>query len=98
MAKKRDPKNISAGERLARTREYLYPASTQVAFAEQWRVVYSTYNNWEIGKAPISKQFIERFRKHHPKFGFGWFWYGEIPDDAGFRAFLAEKGHMSFDT
>jgi hypothetical protein len=96
MSRKRDPENISSGERLAATRQFLYPTLTQWQFAEQWGINRTTYNNWEIGKAPVPKDFIDRFRKSHPKFGYGWFWHAEVPDDASFRAFLAEKGLISF--
>lgn len=96
MSKKRDPENISSGERLAATRLFLYPKLTQWQFAEQWGVNHTTYNNWEIGKAPVPKDFIARFRRSHPKFGYGWFWHAEVPDDAGFRDYLAEKGLITF--
>lgn len=96
MARKRDPENISSGERLAATRLFLYPKLTQWQFAEQWGVNRTTYNNWEIGKAPVPKEFIDRFRRSHPKYGYGWFWHAEVPDDAEFRNFLADKGLVSF--
>jgi DNA-binding XRE family transcriptional regulator len=96
MTKKRNPEYISSGERLAATRTHLYPTLTQWQFAEQWGVNRTTYNNWEIGKAPIPKDFIDRFRRSHPKFGYGWFWHSEVPDDPAFRTHLAEKGLISF--
>lgn len=96
MVKKRDPEAVSSGERLAATRLFLYPRLTQWQFAEQWGINKTTYNNWEVGKAPVQRYFIDRFKKSHPKFGIGWFWYNEVPDDPEFRNFLAEKGLISF--
>lgn len=96
MARERDPENISSGERLAAARQFLYPKLTQWQFAEQWGVNRTTYNNWEIGKAPVPKDFIDRFRRSHPKYGYGWFWHAEVPDDPDFRNYLAEKGLIAF--
>lgn len=93
---KRDPELVSAGERLEAARLYLYPTVPQWKFAEGFGVVPSTFNNWANGKAPIPRDFVERIKAMHPKFGLGWFWYAEIPDDEGFRAFLLDRGLISF--
>jgi DNA-binding XRE family transcriptional regulator len=66
MSKKRDPENISSGERLAATRQYLYPNLTQWQFAEQWGVNHTTYNNWEIGKAPSPRTLLPGSAGHTP--------------------------------
>lgn len=94
----RDPANIAAGKRLRRTREILYPDLAQKDFAEAWGIHKVTYNNWEIGEAPIPAAFIKRFRTRHPGIDYNWFWHGEmntLPEH--FRNRITQSGKLTFE-